>query len=62
MALAHFRMINSDFLNKDTAVVPKKSSIIILDIKSYFFMDKNGKDIKLTRNIARIIHFVRNVD
>ena len=34
--------------------------MIVLDIKSAMCSDKNGKDTKQTRHIARRIHFVRN--
>ena len=41
-------------------MVPKEAPLIVLDSKSAMCMAKNGKDTKHTRNIARIIHFVRN--
>ena len=34
--------------------------MIVLDSKSAICMAKNGKDTKHTRNIARIMHLVRN--
>ena len=34
--------------------------MIFLDSKSAMCMAKNGKDTKLNRHIARIMHFVRN--
>ena len=41
-------------------MVPKEAPLIVLDSKSAMCMAKNGKDTKHTRNIARIMHFVRN--
>ena len=41
-------------------MVPKEASLIVFDCKSAMCMDKNGKDTKYTRHIARRIHFVRN--
>ena len=41
-------------------MVPEQAPLIILDSKSVICMSKNGKDTKHTRNISRIIHFVRN--
>ena len=60
MALAHFRVLVHELLNKDTDMVPKESPLIVLDSKSAMCMAKNGKDTKHTRHIARIMHFVRN--
>ena len=60
MALAHFRMLIHEFLNKDIYIVPKEAPLIVLDSKYAMCMAKNGKDTKHTRHIARIIHFVRN--
>ena len=60
MAIAHFRMLIHEFLNKDTYIVPEESTLIILDINSAVCMAKNGKDIKHTRHISRGVHFVRN--
>ena len=39
---------------------PKEAPLIVLDSKSSMCMAKNGRDIKHTRHIARIMHFVRN--
>ena len=41
-------------------MVPKESPLFVLDSKSAMCMDKNGKDTKHTRHIARRINFVRN--
>ena len=60
MDLAHFRMLIHEFLNKDPDIVPEGAPLIVLDSKSDMCMDKNGKDKKHTRHIARIMHFVRN--
>ena len=60
MALSQFRMINHEFLSKDPDISPELAPLIILDIKSAFYMDKNGKDTKHTRPIYRRVNFVRN--
>ena len=38
----------------------KEAPLIVLDSKYAMCMDKNGRDTKHTRHIARRIHFVRN--
>ena len=60
MALAHFRMLVHELLNKDPGIVPEEAPLIVLDSKSAMCMAKNGKDTKHTRHIARRMHFVRN--
>ena len=60
MALAHLTMLNNDFLNKDTYVVPEKGPLIILYSKSYMCMAKNYKDTKHTRHISIRMHFLIN--
>ena len=60
MALAHFRMLIHELLNKDPDIVPEEASLIVLDSKSAMWMAKNGKDTKHTRHISRRIYFVRN--
>ena len=60
MALAHFRMLINEFLNKDQEIFPEEAPLIVLDSKYAMCMDKNVKDTKYTRYIARIMHFVRN--
>ena len=60
MALAHFRMLIHELLNKDKYIVPTKAPLIVLDSKYNMCMAKNGKDTKHTRHIARRIHFVSN--
>ena len=60
MALAHFRMLIHEFLNKDPNIVPEEVPLIILDSKYAVCTAKNGKDKKYTKNITRIMYFVRN--
>ena len=60
MALAHFRMLVHELLNKDPDMVPKEAPLIVFDSKSAMCMAKNVKDTKHTRHIARRIHFLRN--
>ena len=60
MALAHFRILVHELLNEDPDMVTKEAPSIFLDSKSAMCMDKNGRDTKHTRHIARIMHFVRN--
>ena len=60
MALAHFRMLINELLNKDPDIVPEKAPLILLDSKYSMLMAKNGKDTKHTRHIARRMHFVSN--
>ena len=60
MALARFRMLIHEFLNKDPDIVPESDPINILDDKSHVCMANNGKDTKHASHIARRVHFVRN--
>ena len=60
MALARFRMLNNDLINKDPNVVPEKALLVILDSKSDVCMAKDFKDNKHTRHISRRIHFIIN--
>ena len=60
MALAHFRMLIHELLDKYPDIVPEESHLIVLDRKSAMCMAKNGKYTKHTRHIAKRIHFVRN--
>ena len=60
MALAHFRMLINEMLNKDPDIVPEEVHLIVLDSKSAMYLAKNGKDTKNTRHIARRVHLVRN--
>ena len=59
MALAHFRMLISELLNKDPDIVPEEAPLIVLYSKSAICMDKNGKDTKHTSHIARRMHFLK---
>ena len=58
MALAHFRMLIHEFLNKDLDIVREEAPLIVLDGKSDMCMAKNGKDTKHIIHIARRMHFV----
>ena len=60
MALAYFRTLIYELLNKDPDIVPEVAPLIFLDSKCAMRMAKNGKDYKHTRHIARRIHFVKN--
>ena len=62
MALAHFRMLIHELLNKDPDIVPEEDPFILLDSKSAMCMTNNGKDTKHTRHIARRMNFVSNVE
>ena len=53
-------MLVHELLNKDPDIVPEEASLNVLDSKYDTCMDKNGKDTKHTRHIARIIHLVSN--
>ena len=52
----------NELLNKDTDIFPEESPLIVLDSKSSMCMAKNDKDNEHARHIARIMHFVRNVE
>ena len=60
MDLAHFRVLIHELLNKYTDIVLEEAPMIILDIKSAFCMDNNGKDKKYTRHISIRMHFAWN--
>ena len=60
MALAHFRMLVRELMNKSTDIVPEEAPLIVLDSKSAMCMAKNRKDTTHTRHIARRMHFARN--
>ena len=62
MVPAHSNMQNSEFLNKDSDVVPEQAPLIKLNRKSDIFMDNNGKDTKRTRHIYIRLRFVGNGD
>ena len=58
MALAHFRILIHELLNKYPDIVQEESPLIVLDIKYDIYMANNGKDTKHTRHIARRMYFV----
>ena len=60
MALARFRMLIHELLNNDPDIVTEEDPLLVLDSKFDMCMDKNGKDTKYTRHIARRMHFVSN--
>ena len=60
MALAHFRMLIHELLNKDPDIISEEATIIISDRNSALCMDNNCKDNKHTWHIVRIVYFVRN--
>ena len=60
MALAYFRMLIYELLNKDPYIFTEEDPLIVLYSKSDVCMDNNIKDAKHTRHIASRIHFVRN--
>ena len=60
MALAIFRMLIPDFLNKDPDIVEEEAPLIIFNNWSPVCMANNGKDTKHTRHISRRIDVVRN--
>ena len=43
MALAHFRMLIHELLNKGPDIVPEEAPLIVLDSKSDMCMANNGK-------------------
>ena len=53
-------MLIHELLNKDPDIVPEEVPLIILDGKSYFCMDKNGKDNNHTKKLSRRVYFVKN--
>ena len=60
MALANFRMLIHELLNKDPDIVPEEAPLVSFDSKSAMCMAKNGKDTKHKRHISRRMNFVRN--
>ena len=60
MALAHFRMLIHELLNKDSDIVTEEATLIVLDSKSDMCMANNDEDTKHTIHITRRMHFVRN--
>ena len=60
MALAYFRMLIIELLNKDPDTVQEEYPLIILDSKYAVCMANNGKYARHTRHMARRVHLVRN--
>ena len=60
MALANFRLLINELLNKYPDIVPEEAPLIVLDGKSAMCMANNGKDTKHNRHIARIMNLVSN--
>ena len=59
MALANFRMLIHELLNKDPDIFIEESPLIILDSKTAICMAMNGKDTKHTIQTARRMHFFK---
>ena len=60
MALARFKILIHELLNKHLDIVPEEALLVIVDIKSYVCMDNNYKFTKHTRHISRRVHHVKN--
>ena len=60
MALAYFRMLIHEFLNKDPDIFLEEAPLIVLGSKSAMCMANNVKDTKHTRKISRRMNFVSN--
>ena len=60
MALAHFRMLIHELLDKDTDILPEEAPINILDSKYAVCIADNGKDTNHKSHISRRVHFVNN--
>ena len=60
MALAHFRILIHELLNKDPDIVPEEAPLIVLDSKYAMCMANNGKYTKNTRHIERMMNLVGN--
>ena len=59
MALAHFRMLIHELLNKDPYIVPEEDPLIIFDRNYAVCTTKNGKDTNNTSHISIKVHFVK---
>ena len=57
MALAHFRMLKSEFEGKNPDKITSDPPLIVMNSRSGVDMAKNGKDTKHTRHIASQISF-----
>ena len=62
MALAHFRVLIHESLNKDPDIVPEEAHLIILDSKYDVCMTNNVRDNKHTRHISSRVKFLINGD
>ena len=60
MALAYFRILINELLNKDTDIVPEEAPLVLLDSKSHMYLANTGKDTKHTSQISNIMDLVRN--
>ena len=60
MALAPFRILIDEFLNKDLDTFTEEAPLVVLDSKYDMCRANNGKDTKDTSHIARITNFFRN--
>ena len=54
MALAHFRILINEFLNKDPYIVLEESLLIVLDRKSAMCMAKNVKWVPNTQDTLQV--------
>ena len=55
-------MLINELLNKNPDIVSEESPLTTLDIKSAVCMANTGNDTNHIRNIAIIVHFLRNGD
>ena len=55
-------MLIHELLDKDPDIVTEEATFINLDSKSAMCVANNGKDIKHTRHIAIIMHFIRKAE
>ena len=59
MALADFRMLIHEFLNKDLDIVPEEAPLIILYIKYAAYMNNNCKDTKHKIKFLEEVYFLK---
>ena len=57
MALAHFRVLIHELVNKDPDIVTEEAPLVVFVIKSDMCMANNGNDTRQTRHIARRMYF-----
>ena len=60
MALAHFRVLIHELLNKDPDIFAEEAPLIILYSKSDVCIANKCRNTKHTMHTARGVHFVRN--